>query len=224
MPVQDGGKTGTRTPEMPGWLNTFQATDDTDPLYGRPHGALPFRLRTWTALGCSPRGPRHFIHTIFKGSSRRQVGPDPRPHVPVAQNCLISDSHFPRSPANPARAPPRPRRLVISFSPASRIPVELEVEGGLGHPEIPMVQLPGSGKRRAEPAPAPAVKLEAAAPAVKLEAEAAEGFGGGDGLPPKRVKAVPPPSPLQVDRPLPPFIILYILSSRRGFCSVYGSR
>jgi len=113
---------------------------------------------------------------------------------------------------------------VISFSPASRIPVELEVEGGLGYPEIPMVQLPGSGKRRAEPAPAPAVKLEAAAPAVKLEAEAAEGFGGGDGLPPKRVKAVPPPSPLQVDRPLPPFIILYILSSRRGFCSVYGSR
>ena len=89
------------------------------------------------------------------------------------------------------------------------------MEGGLGHPEIPMVQLPGSGKRRAEPAPAPA---------VKLEAEAAEGFGGGDGLPPKRVKAVPPPSPLQVDRPLPPFIILYILSSRRGFCSVYDSR
>ncbi|RLN07490.1 uncharacterized protein C2845_PM11G23260 [Panicum miliaceum] len=47
-----------------------------------------------------------------------------------------------------------------------------------------MVQLPGSGKRRAEPAPSPA---------VKLEAEAADGFGGGDGPTHKRVKAVPPP-------------------------------
>ncbi|RLM80958.1 uncharacterized protein C2845_PM12G29480 [Panicum miliaceum] len=55
-----------------------------------------------------------------------------------------------------------------------------------------MVQLPGSGKRRAEPTPAPAVKLEA-------EAEAAEGFGGGDGPGPphKRVKAIPPPPPVQ---------------------------
>ncbi|KAF8689880.1 hypothetical protein HU200_041512 [Digitaria exilis] len=46
-----------------------------------------------------------------------------------------------------------------------------------------MVQLPGSAKRRAAPAPAPAVKLEVE-----------EGFGGIDGPPHKRFKAVPPPS------------------------------
>ena len=107
--MQDGGETGTRTPEMPkfqliGWLNTFQATDGTDPPYGRPHGALPFRLRTWTALGCSPRGPRHFIHTIFKGSIRRQVGPDP---VPTCQSHRTALYLIPTSlgaqPAQPAR-------------------------------------------------------------------------------------------------------------------------
>jgi hypothetical protein len=58
-----------------------------------------------------------------------------------------------------------------------------------------MVHLPGSGKRRAEPAPA-----------VKVEEE---GLGGGDGPPHKRVKEVTPspPPPPQVDWPLPPFII-----------------
>ncbi|CAN6245803.1 unnamed protein product [Urochloa humidicola] len=50
-----------------------------------------------------------------------------------------------------------------------------------------MVQLQGSGKRRAEPAPSPA-------PGVKVEVE---GFGGGDGPPHKRVRAVPPLPPAQ---------------------------
>ncbi|CAO2040386.1 unnamed protein product [Urochloa humidicola] len=50
-----------------------------------------------------------------------------------------------------------------------------------------MVQLQGSGKRRAEPA-------LSQAPAVKMEVE---GFGGGDGPPHKRVRAVPPLPPAQ---------------------------
>jgi hypothetical protein len=76
-----------------------------------------------------------------------------------------------------------------------------------------MVHLPGSGKRRAEPAPA-----------VKVEEE---GLGGGDGPPHKRVKEVTPspPPPPQVDWPLPPFIMYkYLPPSRRGFRSVYHGR
>ncbi|CAN6239186.1 unnamed protein product [Urochloa humidicola] len=53
-----------------------------------------------------------------------------------------------------------------------------------------MVQLQGSGKRRAEPAPSPAP-----APAVKVEME--QGFRGGDGPSHKRVRAVPPLPPAQ---------------------------
>lgn len=51
-----------------------------------------------------------------------------------------------------------------------------------------MVQLPSSGKRRAEPATSATVKAEM------------EGFGCGDGPPHKRVRALPPPPPPQVVR------------------------
>jgi hypothetical protein len=95
--------------QLIGWLNTFQATDEPHPPNARPHSAPPFRLPLVPLAhldGCSPRGPRHFIHTIFQGSRRRQAGPAPRPHVPIAQHCLYLDSHFPRS--QPASQPAQP--------------------------------------------------------------------------------------------------------------------
>ncbi|XP_062221724.1 uncharacterized protein LOC133921031 [Phragmites australis] len=56
-----------------------------------------------------------------------------------------------------------------------------------------MVQLPGSGKRRAEPAAAG--RAPPPPPAVKMEVE--EGFGDGSGPLHKRLKATPPPPPPQ---------------------------